>query len=423
MADVKIRDLSSAASVADTDIVEITVDPGGTPATKKATIAQIRAGALPSGADGAVLARVGGAWTASAAGTARQILASAGTGAPTWGVDTLPLTQRAIDGASSAVSVCATIAHDLSTGGGAAGIGARCVLRARNSESALTDAAAIDGVLTTATGGAEVGALAISTRTGGALTERLRVHGAGGVTVGTTASLTSGVGLSNTGALWGRNAADSAWQSLIAVTSGVVVVGDTNNAGVVVKVGAFSVYQISTAGVNGFTYRGYLTASSGAEQHLKLSAPIAQTGTAGWTLLDLSPTLTTQGSGTKRAISYSVSSSERFGIDENGCVVGLRLRRTAVTDAAHTVAGLSTYVDMVGLTAARTVTGPSTPVQAGTVVTITNGDGSANGTKKVVFAPASGTVNGAATHDAITAAYGSCTYICDGTNWTVIAKV
>lgn len=53
MADVKIRDLSSAASVADTDIVEITVDPGGTPATKKATVAQIRGpgggGAGPTG--------------------------------------------------------------------------------------------------------------------------------------------------------------------------------------------------------------------------------------------------------------------------------------------------------------------------------------------------------------------------------------
>ena len=180
--------------------------------------------------------------------------------------------------------------------------------------------------------------------------------------------------------------------------------------------------RINTAGVVGFAYRGYLTAASGIQQQLKLSEPIEQTGSAGWTLLDLSPTLTTQGSGTKRAISYSVSSTERFGLDENGCVVGLRLRRTAVTDAAHTIALLSTYVDMRGLTAARTVTGPSSAVE-GTVVVITNGDGSASGVKTVTFAPASGTVNGSATHVAINTAYGSCTYVCDGTNWTILAKV
>lgn len=189
MADVKIRDLSSAASVADTDIVEITVDPGGTPATKKATVAQIRAGVLPSGTNGGVLARVAGAWTASAAGTARQLLTSAGTGAPAWGVDVLPLTQRAIDGASSAVSVCATIAHDLSTGGGAAGIGARCVLQARNAASALTDAAAIDGVLTTTTAGSEVGALDLYVRSGGALVRFAR-FAPGGNTFGVTTSVT-----------------------------------------------------------------------------------------------------------------------------------------------------------------------------------------------------------------------------------------
>lgn len=84
MADVKIRDLSSAASVADTDIVEITVDPGGTPASKKATVAQIRAGVLPSGTNGGVLALVGGVWQSTGAGTAGQHLKSNGAGAPTW---------------------------------------------------------------------------------------------------------------------------------------------------------------------------------------------------------------------------------------------------------------------------------------------------------------------------------------------------
>ena len=376
-----------------------------------------------AGTNGGVMIYASGAWTSTAAGTSRQVLTSTGAGAPAWGADVVPLTQRAIDGLGTSVTTCAVIAHDLSGGGGGAGIGARCELQARNAASTLAAAAAVDGVLTTATGGSEVGALAISTRTGGgALTERLRVHGAGGVTIGTTASLTSGLGLASGLGLWGRNAADSAWINAIGITGGEVVIGDTNNIGVQIVTGGLSLLRVQTAGVIGLTYRGYPNASSGIQQHLKLSAPIEQSGTAGWTLLDLSPTLTTQGSGTKRAISYSVSSTERFGLDENGCVVGLRLRRTAVTDAAHTIALLSTYVDMRGLTAARTVTGPASAVE-GTVVTITNGDGSASGVKTVTFAPSSGTVNGGATHVAIAAAYGSCSYVYDGTNWTVIAKV
>lgn len=162
----------------------------GTAQWSTLTAADVGAIAAPgSPADGAVLARVGGAWTASAAGTARQPLTSAGTGAPAWGVDVLPLTQRAIDGVSSAVSVCATIAHDLSTGGGAAGIGARCVLQARNAASALTDAAAVDGVLTTSTAGSEVGALDLYVRSGGALVRFAR-FAPGGNTLGVTTSVT-----------------------------------------------------------------------------------------------------------------------------------------------------------------------------------------------------------------------------------------
>lgn len=37
----KITDMTAATSVASTDIVEVTVDPGGTPLTRKATLAQI----------------------------------------------------------------------------------------------------------------------------------------------------------------------------------------------------------------------------------------------------------------------------------------------------------------------------------------------------------------------------------------------
>lgn len=396
----------------------------GEPQWSALTASDVGAIAAPGSPISGGLLYYAGSWQSTAAGSLRQpMLSGGGAIAPAWGADVVPLTQRAVDALSTSVTTCAVLAHDLSGGGGGNGIGARCEMQARNSASTLVAAVALDGVLTNATAGAEAGALAVSTRTaGGALTERVRVHGTGGVTVGTTTALSSGLGLASGIGLWGRNAADSAWINAISLSGGEVQIGDSSNIGVLFVTGATAQLRVQTAGVVGLAYRGYMTAASGVQQQLKLSEPIEQTGSAGWTLLDLSPTLTTQGTGTKRAISYSVSSTERFGVDESGCVVGLRLRRTAVTDAAHTVALLSTYVDMRGLTAARTVTGPTGAVE-GTVVTITNGDGSASGVKTVTFAPASGTVNGSATHVAIAAAYGSCTYVYDGTNWTVIAKV
>lgn len=187
MADVKIRDLSGAAALASTDIIEVTVDPSGTPASKKATIAQVRDAVLPTGTNGGVMAYASSAWGSTAAGTARQVLTSGGTGAPAWDVDVQPLTQRALDAASSAVSVCATLTHQ-SSSAGSAGIGARCLLRASNAASNIVDTAAIDGILTTATGGAEVGALDLYVRSGALV--RFARFTPGGNVLGVTGTVT-----------------------------------------------------------------------------------------------------------------------------------------------------------------------------------------------------------------------------------------
>lgn len=333
---------------------------------------------------------------------------------------------------ASSVVTAMTIAHTLSSGTAAAGIGARATLAAHNASGTLTDAAALDGILTTATAGSEASAFAVSTRTGGgALTERMRVHGAGGVTVGTAQTLASGLGIAYTAALWARNSVDSGWVQLANVDAANRPAFGTSSAGTLVegssvelKCSSVSSISFTTAGGARFTYVGYVFGSSGIEKVARIHPAIGQSGTAGYTALEIDLGTPTSGTGTKRSVSVARGGAEQFGLDDNGCIVGLRLRRTAVTDAAHTVAALSTYIDMIGLTAARTVTGPSTPVQAGTVVTITNGDGSASGAKTVTFAPAGGAlVNGVSTHTAINAAYGSCSYVCDGTNWTVIAKV
>ena len=334
------------------------------------------------------------------------------------------------DANTSSVVTAATIAHTLSSGSAAAGIGARATLAAHNAAGTLTDACAIDGILTNTGAGTEAGALAVSTRTGGgALTERLRVHGAGGVTVGSTQSLNSGIGLANNVYVWGRNAADGAWAQILGINaSNVVALGSSSfgtfveGSSVTLQHSSSSSVQFATAGGVRFTYLGFVFGSSGVERVCRIHPAISQSGTAGYTGLEIDLGTPTSGSGEKRSLSVVRASSEQFGLDENGCFVGLRLRRTAVTDTAHTVAALSAYVDMVGLTAARTVTGPNSVV-AGTVVVITNGDGSATGANTVTFAPASGTVNGSATHVAINAAYGSCTYVCDGTNWTIQAKI
>ncbi len=527
MADLKIRDLPLIAALNLTDVFEVTEDPAGTPASRKATVAQMRTAVLPTGIAGGVMVFTT-AWGSTAAGTARQVFTSGGGAvAPGWGQDVLPLTQRAVDGLGTSVTTCAVIAHDLSGGGGGGGIGARCEIEARNSAGALVAASAIDGVLATATAGAEVahcdvwvqasgalvrslrasvdslstytgaawvplfartggewvygsddvanggnavllastsaglylrrgavnhiainsagaltvgnssfqttiagsrivlqtpiavhdanassvvtaatiahtlssgsaaagigaratlaahnasgtltdavaidgiltnvgagteaGALAISTRTaGGALTERLRVHGAGGVTIGSTQSLTSGAGLANGLALWARTAADNAWFSLIASSSNVVTIGDTNNSGVILTTGASSSWSVNVAGVNGLIYRGYLTGASGTERQLQLSEPIAQSGTAGWTLLELSPTLTTQGTGAKRAISFIVSGSERFGVNELGRIINGNATNEATSATAGTngatpaqVAGYLLFQDSAGNT-------------------------------------------------------------------------
>jgi hypothetical protein len=42
MAEAKIRDLGAATALAQTDIIEVTQDPSGTPASRKATIAQLK---------------------------------------------------------------------------------------------------------------------------------------------------------------------------------------------------------------------------------------------------------------------------------------------------------------------------------------------------------------------------------------------
>ena len=90
---------------------------------------------------------------------------------------------------TNAASVAATFAHTLSSGTAAAGIAVRTSYAAQNASGTQVDAAAIDGVLTTATAGSEVGTLDLYVRSGGALVRFARFTPGGNV-LGVTGTVT-----------------------------------------------------------------------------------------------------------------------------------------------------------------------------------------------------------------------------------------
>ncbi|MBL8684432.1 MAG: hypothetical protein JNK05_34985 [Myxococcales bacterium] len=396
-----------------------------------------------------------GSWLSTGAGSLRQpLLSGGGAIAPAFGADVVPLTQRIEDGVTSAVSTCATIAHDTTGGPGSDGIGARCVLRARNGSSAMTDAASIDGVLTTAAGGAEVGALDVRARSASTLVHVARFAASSIGMFATTAVNVSDAGTNTalTAFTVNRATINTAANGIAARVSfrvqdsggaledAVYLDGVLTNAGNGTEASAFDVHTRTGGAAARRVAR--VTAAGG----LMLGAAVTQDPGVGGIAIPPTTGLYIESGGTLyNAVGVFGGSAMSFGsgafnvtiaafaltISSGGGTVvsggfldlaaGFRRRVTTVSNANHTVTSGQSVIDITGLSAARTVTGPA--AANGTIVTITNTDGSATGANTITFAPATGTVNGAATHVAVNAAYGSCTYYCNGTNWTVIAKV
>lgn len=192
-------------------------------------------GSLPAGTNGGVLRYAGGAWASTGAGTAGQVLTSNGAAAAGWGQTVLPLTQRAVDAAAAAVSVCAQITHDLSAGVGAAGIGARCAFNVLNGAGDITPVASIDAVAIDTTGGAEVGVLDVVVTSTGAVDARCARFWPSGVALGgVTSALPSDAAL---GLKWAtrsivvRSSLDSAWLDVWRVDgSGFWTFGSTSSS-------------------------------------------------------------------------------------------------------------------------------------------------------------------------------------------------
>lgn len=155
-------------------------------------------GSLPAGTNGGVLRYASGAWASTAAGTAGFVLTSNGASAATWGSIVFPLTQRATDTATTAVTTCATATHDLSSGVGAAGIGVRVELRACNGAGDVASLAALDAVAVNVSADAERGVVDVMLAAGlGALTARSARFWPSGIALGgATAAVASDAGVS-----------------------------------------------------------------------------------------------------------------------------------------------------------------------------------------------------------------------------------
>lgn len=402
---------------------------GGTAVWSTLVASDVGAIAAPgSPSNGGVLAYAGGAWVAVGAGTSGQVLRSNGASAPTWGsltasdVGAVP-TARAItagtglsgggdlssdrtlsvsfgttgttacvgndarlsdartpitstgyawtaaqtiqvtDGVGNTALSALTLSRR-SSGTAASGIGVRILLQSEDAADNGEDVVYLDGVLTNAGNGTEASAFDVHTRTGGAAPRRVaRVTAGGGLMLGAAVTQDPGVG-------------------------GIAIPTTT---GLYIESGGTLYNAVGVFGGSAMSF------GSGAF-NVTIAAFALTISSAGGTVmsggyLDLA--------------------------------AGFRRRRTVVNNGNHTVTAGQSVIDMLGLTVARTVTLP--PFAEGAIVTICNGDGSADGTKTISVVASSGTnnINGVTTLVGINTAFGSVTLICDATNnrWTVIAKV
>lgn len=261
---------SGAAPTNGQALVYVAADDAWSPGT-------VSGGSLPAGTNGGVMAYAGGAWASTGAGTARQLLTSAGAGAPAWGADVLPLTQRAIDGLGTSVTTCAVIAHDLTAGGGGDGIGARCVMQARNSASALTDAGALDGVLTTATSAAEVGVLDVRVRSGGSLA-RVARFASTGLRLDWAARAITVLSFGGTDVDVWRVDGSSRWAfgSTDAANCGGLLLYTPSTADVAVYRGATAHWQVDSSGATTIGTTSHATTLRGSALTIGLSSVVAQ---------------------------------------------------------------------------------------------------------------------------------------------------
>lgn len=142
---------------------------------------------------------------------------------------------------------------------------------------------------------------------------------------------------------------------------------------------------------------GNYTAATGLQTALQIAPVLNQTGTAGWTILDINPTSTTVGTGAKLIQRWAVNNSPLLSVSSNGNIVGfgtLTMGVGAVNTSYCNLSSVSTSVlivsanttlalthHTVAVNAASgplTITLPAGTASVGRMHTIKKNDSSAN---------------------------------------------
>lgn len=180
-------------------------------------------------------------------------------------------------------------------------------------------------------------------------------------------------------------------------------------------------YQTSTSAVGAFDLYNSQAgsefgASSGVQKVLRLGTDVRQTGTAGYTMLDIVAGEITTGSGAKRLIIARVNATEKFTVNSEGTISaagGLALQAPPAIKAANYTLTTHDYLVRFDTTAAtRTADLPDAATCSGQLFVIAN----AAGANSVTIDGNGGqTIDGAAT--LTVAAGGKRSIQSDGANW------
>lgn len=159
------------------------------------------------------------------------------------------------DASTGAAVTALTLQHDIS-GAGTTGVGVTADYRAGNSAGTLTTMGDAGMIFTTTAAGSEVSAFRIRNRNAGAVTERFRLWGDGGVTTGSVAATAlpdAGLGLPNNQWYWGRAGAD--WIPIAKVDGGGTINFGTTSLASTILSGAALTISCGASGLD-FIFSG-----------------------------------------------------------------------------------------------------------------------------------------------------------------------
>jgi hypothetical protein len=388
-----------------------------------------------------------------------SVLVSKGTGTlPAW-ESSISLTGSGTftvnDATTNAATTILTLTHTTS-GTAAAGIGSRLLFSAEDDAGATEHAASVVGYLSTVTSGAEVGALSIYTRTGGAaLREVWRVEGSGDIT---TVLGNQKITYGSSYIQWHGSylmlhfaGGQMALTATIAqfnvrpepATTNTTDIGSTSQRwnGIYGVLGDLEVTDATTNNVTTLATLRHLTSGTAAAGiGARLVFATEDDGGSTQDAAHISGILTVVTAGAEHgAIPLSVVKAGTVteiarvtsgGFQVSGGILdldqsagsGLRASHTTVADAAYTALSTDTVIVYTTLTAARTVTLMATSaIGAGFTLIVKDGANAAAANNITIDTPGAETIDGAASI-AISTNYGYRILCFNGTNWNVIGS-